>query len=317
MCLILPIIATFLFGQISTVAEIPSAIVEARDLQAKGKLDKARDLYERVLLLRPSDSDAQEGMSLTSEQLALQERAAGHMDMALNVLVRAQRAEPDNPRVLLDLGILEDEIMLYQEAAKTLAHLETLGKVDPNTYYALARTDLHLGRLDPAEEQMKQYLELRPDDASAHYGLGKIYLQGVQFSKAETELRKSIAIQPIQSESYYELGQALLNQNEFEAAMPQYQKTLERDPKHGGALAGMGIAHFKLKQYDEAKSWLERAVQASPDYQPGHYYLGLALARLGDAEASRRELDVATQLAAKDSKQTATRITILNPEAQP
>jgi tetratricopeptide (TPR) repeat protein len=317
MYLAIPILAALLFGQVSDVAGVPGALAEARDLQTNGKLDKARDIYERVLLLRPQDSEAQDGMSLTSEQLALNERAAGHMDIAFNILVRAQRAEPDNPRVLLDLGILEDEIMLYREAAGTLEHLETLGAVDPNTYYALARTDLHLGRLEPAEEQMKRYLKVRPDDASAHYGLGKIYLQGVQFSKAEAEFRRSIEIQPKQSESYYELGQALLDRNEFEASMAQYQKTLERDPRHGGALAGMGIAYFKLKQYEEARKWLVKATLASPDYQPGHYYLGLTLRRLGDASASRRELDVATELAAKDNKEAATRITILNPEAQP
>lgn len=256
-------------------------------------------------------------MSATSEQLALAERAAGRMETALNILLRAQRAEPNDKRILLDLGILEDEVSLDREAAKTLEHLETLGTSDPNAYYALARADMHLGRLAPAEEQMKIYLKNRPEDASAHYGLGKVYLQGDRFPEAEAEFERSIALQPVQSESYYESGQALLNQNQLEAAMARYRKTLERDPGHGGALTGLGIAYFKLKQYNDAKAWLLKAVEASPQYQPGHYYLGLTLGRLGDGPGSRKELDLATELAAKDSKQAATRVTILNPEAQP
>lgn len=317
MLLDISMMAALLLGQVATVADIPAAIAEARGLQAEGKLDQARDLYERVLLLRPTDMEAQEGIAVTSERLALAERAAGHMDASLNILLRAQRAAPGNKRILLDLGILEDEVMLFQEAAKTLEHLEALGDLDPNAYYALGRAEMHLGRLGPAEEQMQTYLRMRPDDASAHYGLGKIFLLGSEFSKAEAEFRRSIAIQPKQSESYYELGQALLDQNELNEAMTEYQKTIERDPKHGGALAGMGIACFKQRHYDTAKDWLSKAIQAAPDYQPGHYYLGLTLARLGDASASRRELDIATALAAKDAKEAASRVTILNQEREP
>jgi tetratricopeptide (TPR) repeat protein len=309
--------ALLLGGQVYAAADIPAALTEARSLQSGGKLDKARDIYERVLLLRPADAEAQEGMSQTSEQLALAERAAGQMHTALDILMRAQRAEPGNRRILLDLGVLEDELMLYQDAAKTLEHLEALGNVDPNAFYALARTEMHLGRLQPAQEQMEAYLKVRPEDASAHYGLGRIYLQGMDLGNAERELKQSIAIQPKQTESYYELGQVYLDQNQCEASIAEYQKTLERDPKHGGALAGMGIAQFKLRQYEQARDWLLKATQAAPEYQPAHYYLGLALARLGDAPASRRELDIATDLAAKDAKQAATRVTILNPEARP
>jgi tetratricopeptide (TPR) repeat protein len=290
---------------------------EAKRLAAEGQLDRARDRYEEVLRSAPNDAAAQEGMASASERLALNERAAGHMDGALAILLRARRAEPDDKRVLLDLGILEDEMMLDHDAAETLEHLESLKPDDPNVWYAFARVDLNLGRLEAAEREMRRYLDARPEDASAHYGMGRIYLQGLQFDKAKSELERSISLQPKQSEAYYELGQADLDENEFEEAIRQFQKTLERDPRHGGALAGTGTAYFKLKQYAAAKAWLERAIQAAPEYQPGHYYLGLTLGRLGEAEASRRELKIATELAEKDSKAAATRLRLNGPDGQP
>jgi tetratricopeptide (TPR) repeat protein len=285
---------------------------EARRLEAGGDLEQARDLYEQVLRRNPGDAEARAGMASTSEKLALNERAAGRMDGALAILLRARKAEPDDKRVLLDLGILEDEMRLDYDAAETLQHLESLKPDDPNASYALARVDMNLGRLEAAEQEMRLYLEARPLDASAHYGLGRIYLTGLQFEKARSEFERSIDLQPKQSEAYYEL-----DQDEFDGSIREFQKTLERDPRHGGALAGMGTAYFKLKQYPAAKQWLARATEAAPEYQPGHYYLGLTLGRLGEAEASRRELKVAADLAEKDSRQAATRVRLNAPEGGP
>jgi tetratricopeptide (TPR) repeat protein len=311
------LLAQALSGQTAMGTASQTNTAEAQSLQAEGKYDQAREFYERSLSLNPGDADAQRGMSSTSERLALDERAAGHMDSALADLVRAQKVLPDDERVLLDLGIIEEEMGLYIDGARTLEHLVSLKPADPNAFYALARVDLDLGRLDAAEQEMKTYLNARPLDASAHYGLGRIYLQGLEFEKAEKEFDTSISIQPKQTEAYYQLGQTELDENRFEESIVQFQKALDRSPEHGGALVGMGMAFFKLKHYDKAKDWLVKATVAAPEYQPGHYYLGLTLARLGDVKASRKELEIATSLAANDSKQSATRLRLFNPDGQP
>jgi tetratricopeptide (TPR) repeat protein len=303
-------------GHVTMGTDSQGTKTEAQRLQAQGKLDQARDLYEQALSLDPEDADAQAGMSITSERLSLDERAAGHMDAALADLVRAQRVEPNDKRILYDLGILEDEMALYIDAAATLEHLESLKPVDPSLLYALARVNMNLGKLDAAQEEMQAYLKVWPLDASAHFGLGSIYLRGLQFDKAEQELQQSIVIQPKQSEAYYQLGQVYLEQNRFEDSIRQFHKALERNAQHGGALEGIGVAYFKLKQYEQAYDWLTKATKAAPEYQPGHYYLGLTLARLGETTASRRELEIATTLAGKDSKQSATRLRLYNPDGQ-
>jgi tetratricopeptide (TPR) repeat protein len=304
-------------GQTATSTDPVAVVAEAQRDEAEGKLEEARDLYERALLLRPRDTQAQAGMASSSERLSLKELAAGDKDDALADLVRAQRAEPDNQKVLYDLGILEDQMGLYLDSAATLDHLVALKPADPNAYYALGRVDLDLGKLGASETAMTTYLNAHPLDASAHYGLGRVYLEGLQFDKAQKEFEESIRIQPKQVETYYQLGQAFLQQDKYSDAMAQFQKALERDPAHGGALVGMGTAYFKLKQYPAAKDWLTKGVQAAPDYQLGHYYLGLTLAKTGDSEASKRELDLAATLAAKDNAKSASRLRIQNSGGPP
>ena len=290
--------------------------VSADALLKVGKAAEARDAYEAVLQADPANGAAQHGEVAVSERLALDARAAGKMDDALKALLRARGFTPHDPRLLYDLGILEDEMRLYRDADATLAEAEQLNPTDAMVLYAVARVKLDLGQLGPAQEKLQAYLKLRPEDAGAHYGLGRVYQLGLQFDKAKEQFGRSIALQPVQTEAYYELGDIALGQGAFDEAIAEFGKTLERDPKHGGALAGMGQAYFKRKQYAQAEAFLQRAVAAAPSYQAGHYYLGLTLARLGRAEESQKELALATALADQESKRERTPLG-LNPPVPP
>jgi len=311
------VIAGLAAGQSIPAAPQQDRLLQAQHLQSLGSNDQARDLFEEILQADPSNADAREGMSSTTERLALNSRAAGQMDDALADLLRAQKVEPNDTRVLYDLAILEDEMHLYRDADKVLDQLVSVSPDEPSILYARARVKFDLGQLDAALQPMQAYLKVRPLDASAHYGLGRIYQLQLQFDKARAEFQQSISIQPVQSEAYYQLGQVDLEQDQYKEAIELFHKTLERDPQHGGALTGLGIAHFKLKQYEDAAQWLTKATQAAPDYQPAHYYLGLTLARQNKADDSRRELQTAAALADKENKQSSSRLQLIGPDAHP
>jgi tetratricopeptide (TPR) repeat protein len=266
-----------------------------------GKASEARDVFEAALTRNPGSANARSGEVMASEQIALQERAGGDMDSALRALLRAKDYAPESGRLLYDLGILEDQMRLYRDADDSLAQAAKSMGGDPSLLYAIARVKMDIGQLAAAEEKMQAYLKVRPDDASGHFGLGRIYQIGLQFDKAKAEFSRSIELKPVQTEAYYELGDIALKQGQFEDALSRFGQTLARDPHHGGALEGAGEANFKLKRYAQAKQYLERAVAAASDYPPSHYYLGLTLARLGDKEASQRELETASKMSEKQN----------------
>lgn len=316
--LALPVIFGLLFAASSSLAAqsqpAQSQQSKGSELLQSGKAAEARDVFESILNSDPASAEAQSGEVAASERLALDARQSGQMDDALRDLLRAQGFASKDPRLLYDLGILEDEMRLYHDADQTLELLIQLSPADPQAIYAIARVKMDLGQLSPAEEKMQAYLKLRPDDASAHYGLGRIYQLGLQYDKARAEFQRSIELQPVQTEAYYQLGDIALGQGAFDEAIRYFSKTLARDPKHGGALAGTGQAYFKQQQYAQAESFLKRAVIAAPEYQSGHYYLGLTLARLGRKEDSQHELELATKLADEENKKTSNRLH-LNPSA--
>lgn len=285
----------------------------AQALLQAGKFAEAREAFESTLESDPTSAEAQEGEVAASEQLALQARAAGKMKEALEVLLRAQGFAPKNPRLLLDLGILEDEMRLFQQADVALAAAEQLAPDNPEIIYGVARVKLDLGNLSVAETKMTAYLKLRPDDASAHYGLGRIYQMGLQFDKAKAEFEHSIDLQPLQTESYYQLGDIALKQSQLNEAITMFAKVTARDPSHGGALEGTGEAYFKLKDYKQAEAYLHRAITAAPGYPPSHYYLGLTLARLGRSDDAKKELAESTRLSEDAQKKSVMQLKVVPP----
>ncbi len=307
-----------ILGLILAGATVPAqTTADANALLQSGKAAQARAAFESILGSDPANAQAQAGEVAASERLALDRAAAGNSVEALQILLRAEKYVPSNPRLEYDLGILEDQMHLYPEAQKSLAAAQQLHFDDPKLLYAQARVYFDQDQLTPAEEKMSAYLRLRPGDATAHYGLGRVYQLGVQFDKARAEFQESIRLHPEQTEAWYQLGDIALKQSQFDEALADFSKTLARDPKHGGALAGSGEACYREKHYDQAMDFLNRAIAAAPDYQPGHYYLGLTFARLGRREDSERELAIAAKLADEDNKKASTRYQLSVPPSGP
>jgi tetratricopeptide (TPR) repeat protein len=130
-------------------------------------------------------------------------------------------------------------------------------------------------------------------------------------------LKRSIALTPNQAESYYQIGQMALDHGDYAAAQQECRKALEHDPKHGGALAALGIAAYRLKQFPEVIRSLQLAIAAAPEYQPAHYYYGLALAKIGQKEASERELKLAADMADQQNRREAQHLQLAPGAASP
>jgi tetratricopeptide (TPR) repeat protein len=257
---------------------------------------EAMDRFETVLGATPADSDARRGELAAATELAVTARNARRPAVAFEVLRHARTKLPDDPKLLLELGIQANELHLLPEAAEALNAARKISPHDLDIIYALARVELDQQHMAAAEADFRTYLAARPDDATAHFGLGHILAMDQRTDEARAEYERSIQLEPVQTESYYQLGQIELDAQRDAQAEPLFRKALERDPTHGGALTGMGILSFRTKDYAKAEQYLAAAEKSSPDYGPAHYYRGLSLARLGRKDEADAELRKATEL---------------------
>ena len=285
-------------GALAASPNDPTANLTLGDrLLSEHHYPEAMDRFETVLAIDLRSLRARAGELQAATSLALQARNAGNPEAALTCLVHARASLPDDPTLLLDLGIQADQVKQYPLAHDALSAALKLRPGNPATLYALGRLDTDAKDLPGAEQYLRQYLALRPDDASAHFGLGHVFLMAQRIPEARSEFDRSIELQPIQTESYYQLGQIETDLQHDAAARPLLEKVLARNPNHGGALTAMGVLSFRAKEYTAARMFLDRAVARAPDYQPAHYYLGLTLARLGEKSASDEQLKIAVNLA--------------------
>lgn len=257
---------------------------------------EAMDRFETVLDINLRDKEARRGELTAATELAMSARRADRPDAALKVLEHAQTKLPDDPQLLLDLGLQELQMGRLPQATYALETARKLDASNAEIFYALARVEMAEMHLQAAETDLRAYLAKRPTDASAHFGLGRVLEVEQRSADASAEFERSIQLQPVQTESYYELGQLDLEVQHDAQAAPLFEKVLARDPDHGGALTGMGIIAFRGKNYDQAEQYLARAEKAAPNYQPAHYYRGLTLARLGRKDESQREMQTAASL---------------------
>jgi len=283
---------------------LPLCIVGQSDTLEKAKslvdahhYDEAMDAFESAVASDAENQAARAGEIDAASKAALDLRKKGQMEGALAVLLRARKAVGEDPILLFEIGILENQMHLNHDADESLHKALLLRPSDPVTLYALARVKMELGQLPDAEAAMRSYLQQRPDDATAHYGLGRILLIDLKNADALLEFQHSIALHPAQSESYYEIGEIALQAGDLDKAAENYQICLKRDANHGGALTGMGVVAFRRKQYEEAEDYLQRGVRTDPAFQTAHYYLGLTLAKLGRKEESEAELATAVRMA--------------------
>jgi len=276
----------------------PPANLALGQLQlAQHRYPEAMDRFEAVLATDLRNPSARTGELTAATELALDTRKAGHPDAAFLCLQHAREHLPDDPTLLLDLGILAEQLHQLPIAQDALETALKLHPEDPQTLYALSRVELDREHFADSERHLRAYLRTHPNDATAHFGLGHLLQMQQHIDDAKAEFGRSLDLQPLQTESYYQLGQIALDAGDPDTAKPLFSKTLARDPHHGGALTGLGILSYRRKNFAAARTELAEAVAGSPDYQPAHYYLGLTLARLGQTEASTRELKLATDLA--------------------
>src|SRR5450432_3590613 len=98
--------------QTSKTFNLPQAIQQALDFHRQGKLPQAEKLYSDVLAVRPDYFEALHMLGLIKLQ-------SGDLAGALRLMSGALQARPKSPEVLLNYGLVLNELGRYDEAFVT------------------------------------------------------------------------------------------------------------------------------------------------------------------------------------------------------
>jgi tetratricopeptide (TPR) repeat protein len=281
----------------------------------KGRTEEAIPQLREALQIDASRHDASDALVQILQDQARAAVATGDYSKALPLLTEAEKYAPDNFDVQFELGTVELQLSLWENAVETFQRTLKLRPSDPLALYNVGRAFMGLSRFDEARQQFARYVEARPGDASGHCALGMTLAALERAPEARQQFERSIALAPEQTESYFRLGLLDLGAKDLDEAATNFRQVLTDDSKHAGALSGLGRVAFEQKRYLDAIDLLQRAIASDDSLREAHYYLGLTFVRVGRKEEADNQLQIATRLEHDEAQRRRTVLRIQDAES--
>lgn len=171
---------------------------------------------------------------------------------------KALTLQPNNPDLHFNLGIALANVGQLEQSAQ---HYRQAIALNPNFFEAYGNLGTVLQKQGLLEEAIKHYSSaLRiHEDPRGHFNLGTALRDAGKLDDAITHFKKAIALFPNYADAYNYLGECLRDQGNMEDAIKSYQDTLALNPNHAGANYNMGEFLYLAGCFDEAAEFLERS----------------------------------------------------------
>jgi tetratricopeptide (TPR) repeat protein len=157
---------------------------------------------------------------------------------------------------------------------------------------ALARS----GRLQQAEQILRQAIESRQDAAALHGELGSLLYSSKRFEEAIDHLARAAQLDPKNPSYTIQLAGALIGAKRFSVAID----LLNAVRGDFNALAEYhhqtGMAYFGIHNFSAALKEFQQAVEIDPKLDVAHFFIGNSHAVTGELEAAVTQYKIALEL---------------------
>ena len=152
------------------------------------------------------------------------------------------------------------------QIAEVTELLEEFAVADPAAGAAIEPVKTYLEQHDHvgAEAVLRQLLPRHDDSERLHYQLGVLCFQQQRYEPAVEEFRRAVALKPDHVNAYYNLGHALRMTGDDAAARDAFASAVRLSPSHARARANLAELLFAANQPDEARQHLAVAAGLAP-----------------------------------------------------
>lgn len=231
--------------------------------------------------------------------------AMGDEEAVVNALVLLKRTSPDDPEALYIATHYFSEL-----STRAAQQLESKAPTFFQARKLQAESLESQGKYDEAASIYRKILEEHPNTPGIHYRLGQIMLSQASPSdstaSAEAEFQQEIKIDPLNAAAEFVLGELARRSNRWEDAIAHFTRASTLDVGFSEAYLALGMSLTASGQFARSIAPLEKYVRMEPGDPAGHYQLALAYARIGNREASAREMVLQRQAAAANQQSVDT-----------
>jgi serine/threonine-protein kinase len=169
----------------------------------------------------------------------------------------------NDPETHITLGQLLNASGHPTEAMTAFNKALALRPEDPDAIRGLGDAYQRQGRGADAEKMYRKTIGLRPDSPASHSALGAFFYREGRFEEAVVHFRRSTALAPELPINYANLGAALHALRRYDEALTAYRKSLSLEPTAAG-WSNLGALQFFLGHYAEAQQAFQNAVALAP-----------------------------------------------------
>ncbi|GBQ11719.1 tetratricopeptide repeat protein [Swaminathania salitolerans] len=239
-------------------------ILLSEELRADGQLDMAQsalDGVEEADPLAPLSDHAQAQIALKREDVKA----------ALHALTRVARANPDNPDILSELGMTQNQLGLAKEAVATFTRaIDHVSVMQAHIWPLLLGRAMawdHLGARAKAQSDLDRALALAPSEP--------VLLNYAGYSDVEHDERPeqalallghAMVLAPDDAEIRDSYGWALLKQNgDLAKALPLLLSAVNAAPGDAEIAYHLGVAYWYQGRQLEARDQWNQALNNKPE----------------------------------------------------
>ena len=129
---------------------------------------------------------------------------------AIRLLQHLRRHEPDNIKVLCNLGMVWSDLGQLDKAEELLRHALNVDPQHVPARLALGVVLVRQGNLNEAADEFRQVVEQEPSNALANKNLAGTLARLGQFAHAEPYYRKAVALNPADQQASFDLAKLLI-----------------------------------------------------------------------------------------------------------
>lgn len=271
----------------------------------------ARQIFLHILSQDGSAIGARLGLACVFDEL-------DQLDVAIEQLRIAQKAEPANPAILFCLGYCHERcgdvnegISYYSDSISlcptlrnaherlaaiyltqdnldlAIHHYSALCELDPqqiDLHLTLANLLLRSGDHKEAIERYEHALILEPDNWAAHNDAVSAYEEAGLIREAIEHLHKMIENEGDFPDTRLRLGDLYSRIHDDVSALAHYEKAIEECPEYLEANVKIGTLHLRAGNYKESARWFSFALEINDRLL--NAYIGIGVAQHADGRAN-------------------------------
>lgn len=279
------LLIAFIYAGFIVVSQYSSRILFERalaeynrtgDLQvAEFNIQRANFVYSSDVYLR---SLTEIGMSRVNAVLndtpLSQEQAVDRFSSTLQTAVQyAQAAIAYDPQSYVNrfaLALIYRDLVPLQvpgakdEALKVLSDLDMLSPSNPSVHLERARVLSFAKEYDPAVNEIRKAVELKPNYVDAVFLLSQIQVERGQIDEAVASIQAAISVAPNNPNLFFQLGLLKYNQQKYAEAVIAFEAAVTRSPYFGNAKYFLGLSYYQNGRTDYAITQFENLAEMYP-----------------------------------------------------